>query len=326
MRVLIAGVRFEDSFAENVALALEELGHEVTVTLEQGHAAYWSLARRVARDIEERIFRGRPQRTDVAVLARVRETSSQLVLCLTGDIHPEVLHKIGPHARRALWWGDAPANSGRWGLLNPEWDWVFCKDEFAVTKLRTAGINAHLLDEAMTPRWHRPVAEQRNDHIAIVGNYYPYRQALAMRLIKHGDDVDLFGSPPPSWAHSEIRRRHLGKYVVREEKSRVFGEALAVLNSTHMSEGNSLNCRAFEIAGAGGLQLIEYRPAISRCFDADKELLTYASWEELCEHVARAKRDPLAMRKIRDAAAKRALAEHTYRHRVECMLDCMRKN
>ena len=47
----------------------------------------------------------------------------------------------------------------------------------------------------------------------------------------------------------------------------MFGEALACLNSFSPAEGDSLNCRAFEVAGAAGLQLIEDRPAIRECFD-----------------------------------------------------------
>jgi spore maturation protein CgeB len=108
--------------------------------------------------------------------------------------------------------------------------------------------------------------------------------------------------------------------VVREEKSRVFGEALACLHSFHVSEGDSLNCRAFEIAGARGLQLIEYRRAIEECFEPGKELLTFSTFDELLAHIERACREPAAMGAIRAAGAQRALAQHTYRHRLETIL------
>jgi spore maturation protein CgeB len=112
---------------------------------------------------------------------------------------------------------------------------------------------------------------------------------------------------------------HTTKYIVREGKSRVFGEALACLNTFQLSEGNSLNCRAFEIAGAGGLQLIEFRPAIQACFEPGKEVLTFSTFEELLAHIERARRDPAAAKSIREAGARRALGEHTYRHRLERM-------
>jgi spore maturation protein CgeB len=138
-----------------------------------------------------------------------------------------------------------------------------------------------------------------------------------------GDGVafELYGARPPRWAHPEIKRLHTGKYVTGEEKSRVFGEGVACLNTFSLAEGNSLNCRAFEVAGAGGLQIIEYRPAIEECFEPGKELLTFQTYEELLEHIERARSHPQEMRPIREAGARRALAEHTYRHRLQVILD-----
>ena len=107
---------------------------------------------------------------------------------------------------------------------------------------------------------------------------------------------------------------------MKEEKSRVFGEALACLNSTHITEGNSLNCRAFEIAGAGGLQLIEYKPIIEKCFEPDKEVLVFKTYEQLLSHIERANRFPKEIAQIRLAGAKRALSEHTYEHRLKTIL------
>src|SRR5262249_29683012 len=168
------------------------------------------------------------------------------------------------------------------------------------------GRNAHLLHEAMNPDWHKPVASSRNGDVVIVGNYYAFRQALALRLLENKIPVQLHGFAPPAWAHDRIRQLHSGRYIVRSEKSRDFGEALACLNSFSLAEGDSLNCRAFEIAGAGGLQIIEYRPAISECFEPGKELLTFGTFEELTDCINRARRSPTELDKIRESAARRA--------------------
>src|SRR5262249_46305757 len=127
----------------------------------------------------------------------------------------------------------------------------------------------------------------------------------------------LFGPKPPIWAASPIKEQWTGRYVVREGKSRVFGESLACLNTFSLAEGNSLNCRAFEIAGAGGLQLLEERPIVAECFEPGNEVLTFSTFEELLDHIERCKRSPAEMETIRAAAARRALGQHTYRHRLE---------
>jgi spore maturation protein CgeB len=113
---------------------------------------------------------------------------------------------------------------------------------------------------------------------------------------------------------------HTGRYLVKKEKSVAFGEALACLNSFSVAEGDSLNCRAFETAGAGGLQLIEDRPSISGCFDPGTEILPFSGIDELFEYLARARREPNWAASVRAAGAKRALAEHTYRHRLNSIL------
>ncbi len=191
------------------------------------------------------------------------------------------------------------------------------KDPSAVNKLRIIGSNAHLLHEAMNPSWHRPLARQTNDCVAVAGNFYAYRQAVVLRLMTYGVRVSLFGSKPPIWAAASIKKHWTGRYITREEKSQVFGEALACLNTFALAEGNSLNCRAFEIAGAGGLQLMEARPIVSECFEPGTEVLTFTTFDELIALVQRCQRSPAEMQSIRAAAARRALAEHTYRHRLD---------
>jgi len=327
MKVLVPFFPYADNFTDNVAVTLKAMGHEVATLSGAPKGAgkefgFFSQAKRV---VAERLAGDRPTGEERRILKLAKGFKPDLVLALTRGLHPEILDELGKlcPGRRVLWWGDPPANSQRWGMLDPGWDVVYIKDAAAVAKLRLVGRNAHLLHEAMNPLWHKPVASQANDTIAVAGNSYAYRQAVCLRLMEQKVPVALYGLKPPVWSNPVYRKAHTGKYIVREEKSRVFGEALACLNTFSLSEGNSLNCRAFEIAGAGGLQLIEYRPAIEQCFDPGKELLTFSTFEELMAHVERARKEPKAMQTIREAGARRALAEHTYKQRLEIILGAL---
>lgn len=322
MRILVAGPDFADSFAENVKSALLEMGHEVYGSEPVDHARYWSLPRRAARVIGERLRGDRPSGADRRLLEISRAVRPDMLLALTWDIHPEILHafdRICP-GRRILWWGDAVANSHRWGIVNPGWDRVYLKDPDAVQKLRLAGRTADLLHEAMNPKWHRVIEGTRHGDVVVAGNYYAFRQALIARLLRDGISFRLYGSKPPPWSLPEIKFRWSGEYLAREAKSRAFGEGLACLNTFHPSEGNSLNCRAFEIAGAGGLHVIEHRPILSTCFEPGREVLAFKTYEELLGILHRARSAPREMDAIRTAGARRALAEHTYRHRLSRVL------
>jgi spore maturation protein CgeB len=320
MHIVIPDLAPPDSFQDNVAHTLRQLGHEVTTYAGtpiggRGFAQIYERAR-IALDPSYVNPRER------WLLRHVRAHRPTMVLAVTQCIKEEVLREVRRLGvrHRVAWWADAPANLRGWGLLSKEWDLVCLKDPEGVLKHQRVGINAKLLHEAMNPEWHRPLSGQANDDIAVAGNYYGYRQYLINELVQRGKTIKLYGSPLPRWSLPSLRELHTGRYIVREEKSKVFGEALACLNSTAFAEGNSLNCRAFEIAGAGGLQIIESKPAIEECFEPDAELLVYNTMEDLLGHVERARHFPEEARRIRLAGARRALAHHTYRHRLVQLL------
>lgn len=321
MRILIPQRYFEDSFVDNVQITLKEMGHEVRTLDFVPQKRFWSSTRKAFGFVRQTLA-DKPSPEDKQLLRIAREFRPELLLSTTGVIHGEILNELGEIAnlRRVLWWGDPPGNSRKWGLLDPGWDYVYLKDKTAVKKLNLVGRNAFLLHEAMNPARHKAIGEQQNDSLVFAGSYYAFRQAIILRLTGDGHKCDLYGPAPPRWAHPEIKKLHSGKYLAGEEKSLVFGEGLACVNTFPLAEGDSLNCRTFEVAGAGGLQLIEFRPAIAECFEPGKELLTFETYEELSAQIERAKRSPKEMREIREAGARRALGEHTYRHRLEVIL------
>jgi spore maturation protein CgeB len=325
VKVLVPFAPVADSFTENVVVTLRAMGHNVVTS---ASAPRWDVEpfwKRAARVLAERTAGARPTGEERRILKLAKAFKPDMVLALTMGLNREILHELGKicPGRRVLWWGDPPANNQRWGMLDAGWDLIYVKDASAVTKLRLAGRNAYLLHEAMNPMWHKVVASQANDTIAVAGNSYAFRQAVCVRLMECKVPVALYGPEPPVWSDPAYRKAHIGKYIVREEKSRVFGEALACLNTFSLAEANSLNCRAFEIAGAGGLQLIENRPVIEQCFEPGKELLTFSIFDELMAHIQRARKEPAAMNAIREAGARRALAEHTYQHRLGIILNAV---
>jgi spore maturation protein CgeB len=317
--ILVAGPVSHDSTAENIVYTLQKEGISPIYNKQLTQERYANRWRKIKRELLQKALHSYIPPEERWLVKVAREYRPEVFLAPVQVIQEETLRDLKRAGVRACvaWWGDPPGNMHRMGLLSPDWDLIFFKDPDAVTKFRRVGLNAHLLHEAFNPAWHRPVAQQANENVVVAGNFYGYRQFLVLRLMEQGVKVALYGGKLPRWVHPEIRRIHTGQYIVRDEKSRVFGEALACLNSTQMIEGNSLNMRAFEIAGAGGLHLMEYKPIISECFEPGKEVLTFDSLDELLEHIERARRFPGEMEKIREAAARRAHSEHTYKHRLE---------
>lgn len=321
MKVIIPNYSQDDNFANNVAYTLTKMGHEVLTVPKPTRL----LDHRVMHLMQIAYEKFMPLRLTPQE-KWLREVHKQfkpdLVLALTQELNEELLAELrAGGAKTACWWGDTAANMRKQGVLVKHWDAIFIKDSFAAAKMRILGLNASYLPEAMNPDWHIKCYTKINDRICFAGNAYSYRHFLIRRMIDAGiGNIDLYGSRPPRWADQVVKETYRSKFIVKEEKSRIFGESLACINSTSMSEGNSLNCRTFEIAGAAGLQIMEYRQAVEDCFEPGKEILTFQSIEELKELLVRYRRDVRESEAIRNAGWKRANSEHTYAHRLQTII------
>lgn len=322
LKILVPNFPVPDSFTDNVVYTLRSMGHEVR-----------AMNRLVYRD------RGRLQRIisdawsgyqpdtlsgqEQWALKEAKSWRPDMMLSLTLPLREVVLDSLKAAGTSicVAWWGDTPANMRGMGLLTDGWDKIYIKDAAAVAKFKAVGLPAEHMHEAANPDWHFvPPVSTVEDAVIVAGNYYGYRQIIVERLAERGIPLALYGRSPPRWSTATIRTNFRGRYIVKDEKSRVFNAGLACLNSTALSEGNSLNCRAFEICGAGGLQLIENKPAVQNCFEPGREVLTYSSVDEIVAHIDRARAEPSWAQTIRAAGHARVLAEHTYRHRLERIL------
>lgn len=322
MKILIPNYSPPDSFVDNVSYTLKKMGHQVInmgmLSNQLMNSPYWKLF----KDVAGKILGKTSTKQELWLLRMIKIHNPQVVLTLTQALSPEVLALLKKNKIITIcWWGDTPANMKGNGLLVDGWDLIYIKDKFAVNKLRGLGLNALYQLEALNPDWHKPLAKQNNHNVVIAGSFYDYRHFLTKKLIADNINVELYGGRLPFWADPIVKKAHSKKFIVKEEKSMIFGSGLAVLNSTAMSEFDSINCRAFEIAGAAGLQIMEYRPALEECFEIDKEILVYRHYDELIALLDKAKRFPKEMEKIRQNGLKRALAEHTYTHRLQKILN-----
>jgi spore maturation protein CgeB len=320
MKILVPNYTLADSFTENVSFTLEKMGHEVIHMGPVSTRKAYSKIGRVISDLKQKAL---PQLTaqEKFILKTVQTRKIDVLLSLTQSLDEEVVKACKTRGIITIaWWGDTAANMKKMGLFSSNWDFVYIKDAYAAKKLKSLNIPAEQLLEAMNPFWHKPVFQQENNEVIIAGSFYDYRQYLTQKLIESNVELGLYGPPLPIWSDKRIKKLHKNKYIVREEKAKVFGQGLAVLNSTAMSEFDSVNCRAFEIAGCGGLHIMENRNSINDCFEPGKELLTYDSYDELLSHIEHAKKYPNEMKTIRENAAKRAHAEHTYENRLNYIL------
>jgi len=324
MKIFITGPDRADSFTHNVAWTFREMGHDVrTNPREQFGMQQAALGRGLDEVLSKASHRWR-MRKDRQSVKIAREFKPDLTVTCTATPEPETVEAVREVSggKVVCWFGDAAANLRRGHLVSGEYDAVFVKDPDFARRLRSIlGLEAHLLVEACNPSWHRPVAEKQGEWMVVAGTAYGYRNALLSRLRGAGQEVRFHGPVPGGWVPRDVVEMHTGGFLDHETKAIAFGEAMACLNSFSPLEAvNSINARVFETCGCGGLMLSERRDAIDPYFDRGSEYLAFDSFDECLDHLRRMREDYAFAREIRARAARRAHAEHTYRHRLERML------
>lgn len=175
------------------------------------------------------------------------------------------------------------------------------------------------LPEACNPRVHRTVAlsaEERGRYgcdVMIAGTLYYYRQEILRQLTEF--DLKIWGLRP-DWLLNRLSSRFFGAPVFADDKARAVRGAKVCLNTLHYGEVDGLNCRAFEIAGCGGFQLITSVPVLAEHFDIGTEIVEFKTAAQLSDLIRHFLDRPELAAQIALRGQQRAHREHTFENRL----------
>jgi spore maturation protein CgeB len=211
------------------------------------------------------------------------------------------------------------------------YDVFFTKERYAMRSLQAVGLrNLHYLPMYCVPSLHHPVsptaeeAERFGAAVSLVGSRYAYRERLVRELADY--PLRVWGG---GWSHVEdpaLRARVAGGPVFGHDKLCVYSASTLSLNPHHpMNDIVGVNTRAFELAAAGGCQVADFKEDLATLFKPGEEVLVYRDLGELKRTLDFHLAHPDEARAIGANARRRALAEHTLRHRVEEMLQIVRE-
>ncbi|MDA7857897.1 glycosyltransferase [bacterium] len=211
----------------------------------------------------------------------------------------------------------------------PYYDYFFVKDTYVLTHLKKLGLdNVYYLPQACDPDIHRPIediSKEERDYygndLSFVGTMYPYR--VRILEIFRNYNLKIWGSgwrgdiPKDSVAYT----KHQHKWVVGREKSLVFTASKININTQNpQNDIFGVSSKVFQIASAGGFQLIDYKQDLENLFNIGEEIITFNSRDELKELADFYLKNPEKRKQIALKSQERARNEHTYRHRFEEIL------
>jgi spore maturation protein CgeB len=228
----------------------------------------------------------------------------------------------------AMWFPDHLANFGKGFFMNAPYDGLFFKDPYIIHVLKgLVASPVYYLPECFNPERHclpeREVpGEEYHCDITTAGNSHSWRVAVYKHLADY--DVKLWGNPPPLWMPTgPVEAMHQGRLVFNQDKARAFLGAKIVVNNLHFGEIWGLNVRAFEAAGIGAFQMIDWRSGLDQLFEDGKEIVSFRNMDDLRDKVDYWLNHPQERLAIADAGKRRAHAEHTYHLRLSLLLDSL---
>lgn len=330
VRVLVLGsYAYPDSFEWHILDSLRNLGCTAEI-FHHGRniGGVFGLAEKAFHKATHLLMR-EPERRIEGRLLRVLDAFSPTVILvvLGSQVSPKTLERIRKRttARIVCWCQDQMTTLGRQYLLASGYDAVFVKDRYMLD-LFSAMIRStkfYYLPEACNPRMHRPMNLSERDReiygcdVMIAGTLYYYRQEILQQLVQQSEGIRLkiWGSRP-DWLLDRLPGRHAGRYVHGDDKVRAALGATICLNTLHYAEVNGLNCRAFELAGCGGFQMVTRVPVLAEHFEPEVEVATFGNVDELIEKLHFYLSNPTVAAAIAERGRLRAHRDHTYEHRL----------
>jgi len=338
MKIVVIGKLKIEMMAQHIAQNFEAMGH--TVIPHQPGVDYapkagnlwkrWIQIKRLVHDLSGKISLVRRWRNQ-NLIEKLQETSPDLVVSCHDFLSPEEVDAIREQVDTGvvLWFPDGMANFGNAMFLGADYDAMFFKDPYLIQyldgKLETP---VYYLPQCFYPEKHSLgeegiTAVDRRKYrceVTTAGNLYAYRQGFFRQLVDY--DVKIWGAPPPTWMQEPaIMEMYQGEYVYDEIKAKAFLGAKVLLNNMHPHEVYGLNKRAFEACGIGAFQILDWTPGLPQLFELGEEVVVFRDMVELKRKLNHYLEDDEARQRIARAGKRRAMEEHTYRDRLELMLE-----
>ncbi len=320
------------------ARALAELGHDVTVLdlapFAGSMEAIGSFTPRAgARRVIETAF-GRF--LGAGIIAAVEAVKPDLVLAMAqAPLDPAVLDEIGRRGvLRAFWFVEDHRLFPYWRDVIGGYDHFFGIQQgtFLTEARRLGNGRAAYLPLAADPVVHRPLAltaAERAEYaapVSFVGAGYRNRRLAFRALLDCG--LRIWGTEWGGAGPVEAALQRSGARISTADSVRIFNATEVNLN-LHSSTwvdgvdpvGDFVNPRTFELAAAGAFQLVDARALLPPLFSAGTELATFTDAGELRPLLRHWLAHPEERAVLAAAARTRCLAQHTYRHRMESLLE-----
>jgi len=338
MRFLVYGESWRGAMPYSAINALRHIGHEVYSFDYTDYQFRRFFPSRFGSLLDKILFRQSAWVINKALQTQLRQGRFDALLVFKGShVWPETVQMAQSHCRwRINWNWDDYFNPIHY---SPYLSQTFVNYDLIITSRR------HLSEEYITRGARRvehlhfcydptilyPVSLPEADRVhwggdvVFVGSWSQRREKILSNL----DDFQLkiWG---PSWRHADRLFRDnanlhvMGRAAELEDMSRAFNASRISLNILTLENRDQTNVRNFEIPACGAFQLTERTEALQELFQEDKEIVCYASTDELIDKCRYFYSHDKERQDIARAGHQRLIASgHTYVDRMQQLVSLL---
>lgn len=260
-------------------------------------------------------------------MARVREVSPDFVLVIRGDVLTEEFWALAAEDDRlvGVWMYDEIRRTNFDADLVGRYAQLATYSAQDAATLRAAG---HRIAQVPLGFDASSVIDNTTAGaglVSFVGAPLPKRESALAALVSAGVPVQAWGR---GWSDHVFDRartwrvRSLGipakRDVAGPSAHAIMRNGRATLNIHGDQDGFTM--RTFEAAGVGAVQIID-RADVADFYDPGEEILVYDGHEELVDLCRHAVARPQDFMMLRERARRRTLAQHTFTHRADALLE-----
>lgn len=331
MFILVYGPKRAGDLAWFVARNLKILGHKVEsidFTHNQPQDSILSRAKYKLPFIEKISIAGLNKKI---LNCLIQKNPDLVIICKGQYILPETVRDTRRKGIKIVnWYPDGVTEIITKFILESlkEYDFFFTKEPYILKRMKAVGLsNVYYLPACCDPQIHKIIIVQEEDRkkyasaLSIVGSWYLYREDIVSQL--SGFDLKIWGR---NWnrARKEIKSFWQGREVVIDEQALVFNATDININTSHLQDIEGVNQRVFDIAGCSAFQLCYEQSNLGNLFRIKDEVIAYKNIDELKKLIEYYLAHEKERKEIARNSQKRAYGEHTYRHRLEEILELIK--
>jgi hypothetical protein len=293
--------------------------------LEPTNATRWQA--RLRRGVLPWISRVADRRWMYQILAeQIRQYQPDVVINYAMELDGAFFREMKPSMRLLVGHHAAPIPPGSdFGA----YDLVLSLVDNFVAHFRRQGLHSELFRQGFEPCVLRRLGSVgRPVDVSFVGNLHSNHTARQQWLTHMCEQIPVdvwMGSASRIPKTSPIRRRYHGA-AWGTAMYQVLHSSLITLNHHVDVAGRYAgNIRLFEATGVGTLMITDWKENLHEIFEPGKEIIAYHTPEECVELTQYYLDHPDERRTIAQAGQQRVLREHTYRHRMQQLIDTVER-